>query len=122
MKIRQLVLFSVLFLFTLSALAGDGKKYGKDLTVKEKTAIADILKNPQKFEGKRVLIEGEIEEVCQMMGCWIKVNDTTLVYRDNKKVARAELKAGRFVVVDALGDTIEDSLALEVRIVPSLPK
>ena len=53
---------------------------------------------------------------------WIKGNDTTLVYRDNKKVARAELKAGRFVIVDALGDTIEDSLALEVRIVPSLPK
>ena len=52
----------------------------------------------------------------------IKVNDETLVYRDNKKVTRAELKAGRFVVVDALGDTIDDSLALEVRIVPSLPK
>ena len=52
----------------------------------------------------------------------IKVNDETLVYRDNKKVARAELKAGRFVVVDALGDTIEDSLALEVRLVAALPK
>ena len=52
----------------------------------------------------------------------IKVNDETLVFRDNKKVGKAELKAGRFVVVDALGDTIEDSLALEVRIVPSLPK
>jgi len=52
----------------------------------------------------------------------IKVNDETLVYRDNQKVTRTELKAGRFVVVDALGDTIEDSLALEVRIVPSLPK
>ena len=52
----------------------------------------------------------------------IKVNDETLVYRDNKKVPRGELKAGRFVVVDALGDTIDDSLALEVRIVPSLPK
>ena len=52
----------------------------------------------------------------------IKVNDETLVYRDNKKVGRVELKAGRFVVVDALGDTIEDSLALEVRIVPALPK
>lgn len=52
----------------------------------------------------------------------IKVNDETLVYRDNKKVPQAELKAGRFVVVDALGDTIEDSLALEVRIVASLPK
>ena len=52
----------------------------------------------------------------------IKVNNETLVYRDNKKVTQAELKAGRFVVVDALGDTIDDSLALEVRIVPSLPK
>jgi hypothetical protein len=52
----------------------------------------------------------------------IKVNDETLVYRDNKKVGKTELKAGRFVVVDALGDTLEDSLALEVRIVPSLPK
>jgi len=52
----------------------------------------------------------------------IKLNEETLVYRDNKKVAKAELKTGRFVVVDALGDTIDDSLALEVRIVPSLPK
>jgi len=52
----------------------------------------------------------------------IKVNNETLVFRDNKKVGKAELKAGRFVVVDALGDTIEDSLALEVRIVPALPK
>ena len=52
----------------------------------------------------------------------IKVNGDTLVYRDNKKVDRSELKAGRFVVVDALGDTIDDSLALEVRIVPALPK
>lgn len=66
---------AVLVAFTLVAFAGDGKKYGKDLTVKEKTAIADIMMNPQKFDGKRVLIEGEIEEVCQMMGCWIKITD-----------------------------------------------
>jgi hypothetical protein len=52
----------------------------------------------------------------------IKVDAETLVYRDNKKVARTELKSGLFAVVDALGDTIEDSLALEVRIIPALPK
>ena len=77
MKMRLYRALVVVFVVTLVALAGDGEKYGKDLTVKEKTAIADILKDPQKFEGKRVLIEGEIEEVCQNMGCWIKVNDTS---------------------------------------------
>jgi len=52
----------------------------------------------------------------------IKTNGDTLVYRDNKKVDAAELKAGRYVVVDALGDTIADLLAVEVRIIAALPK
>ncbi len=52
----------------------------------------------------------------------IKVDGETLVYRDNKKVGAAELKAGRHVVVDALGDSLADLLALEVRIIASLPK
>jgi lipopolysaccharide export system protein LptA len=52
----------------------------------------------------------------------MKVDQGTLVMRDNKKVERAELKAGRFVVVDALGDSLDDLLAVEVRIVPALPK
>ena len=52
----------------------------------------------------------------------MKVDQGTLVMRDNKKVERTELKAGRFVVVDALGDSLDDLLAVEVRIVPALPK
>jgi len=52
----------------------------------------------------------------------MKVDAETLVYRDNKKVDAAELKAGRYVVVDALGDTVTDLLAVEVRIIAALPK
>jgi len=52
----------------------------------------------------------------------VKLDGETLVYRDNKKVDTAELKAGRYVVVDALGDTITDLLAVEVRIIAALPK
>ena len=52
----------------------------------------------------------------------MKVDQGTLVMRDGKKVGPAELKAGRFVVVDALGDSLDDLLAVEVRIVPALPK
>jgi hypothetical protein len=50
----------------------------------------------------------------------IKMNKETLVTRDKKKVAAAELKKGRSVVVDALGDDLSDVLALEVRIVPDI--
>lgn len=52
----------------------------------------------------------------------VKLDGETLVYRDNKKVDAAELKAGRYVVVDALGDTMADLLAVEVRLIAALPK
>lgn len=52
----------------------------------------------------------------------IKLDGETLVYRDNKKVGAAELKTGQHVVVDALGDSITDLLAVEVRIIAALPK
>lgn len=50
----------------------------------------------------------------------VRLDRQTLITRDKKKVPPAELKAGLTVVVDAYGDTEEDSLALEIRIVPPL--
>jgi hypothetical protein len=52
----------------------------------------------------------------------MKVDGETLVYRDNKKVDASEIRAGRHVVVDAVGDTMADLLAVEVRIIAALPK
>lgn len=48
----------------------------------------------------------------------MKMDKQTIVTRDRKTVARAELKTGASVVVDALGDTVNDLLVLEVRLVP----
>jgi hypothetical protein len=50
----------------------------------------------------------------------IAVNKETLITRDKKKVAASELKKGGSVVVDALGDDLDDLTALEVRIVPAI--
>ncbi len=50
----------------------------------------------------------------------IKLNKETFVTRDKKKVGASELKAGQSVVVDATGDSEDDLLALEVRIVPAI--
>ncbi len=49
-------------------------------------------------------------------------DEATLVTRDKKKVSATELKAGLSVVVDASGDSLEDLVVLEIRIVPSASK
>lgn len=48
----------------------------------------------------------------------MKTDSATLVTRDKKKVERTELKTGLSVVVDARGDSLEDLVVLEVRLVP----
>lgn len=51
---------------------------------------------------------------------YIKVDKNTLVTHDKKEVPLSELKHGRSVVVQALGDDETDLLALEVRLVPDI--
>ena len=48
----------------------------------------------------------------------MRMNGESLVTRDKVKVALAELKPGLHVVVDATGDSLDDLLVLEVRLVP----
>lgn len=71
---KQFISFSLMLLLFASFLyAGDGKKYGKDLTLKEKTSVSTILETPDQFEGKTVLIEGTVLNVCAKAGCWIEI-------------------------------------------------
>ena len=50
----------------------------------------------------------------------IELNRETLISRDRKKADFTELKMDGSVVVDALGDSYDDLVALEVRIVPPI--
>lgn len=50
----------------------------------------------------------------------IKLDKQTEVTQDKKKVETSELRVGRSVVVDAYGDSEDDLLALEIRIVPAI--
>ena len=88
-----------------TVLAGDETKYGKELAVKEVTPIGDILADPSKYDGKQVLVEGKVGDVCKKMGCWmmltgegenetirIKVKDGEIVFPQEArgKTARAQ--------------------------------
>jgi hypothetical protein len=50
----------------------------------------------------------------------IRIDKQTEITRDKKKVDATALKVGQSVVVDAYGDREDDSLALEIRIVPPI--
>jgi hypothetical protein len=50
----------------------------------------------------------------------IRLDKQTAITQNNTKVDATALKVGQSLVVDAYGDTEDDSLALEIRIVPPI--
>ena len=47
-----------------------GEAIGADT---RRVAFADALKEPQKYAGKTVVIEGVVRRVCQAEGCWMEI-------------------------------------------------
>jgi len=57
----------------VAAMAAQEKKFGAALTLTDVTKVSEIYANPEKFSGKRVLVQGPIVDVCAQMGCWLAV-------------------------------------------------
>jgi len=92
-------LIVLLFLFMAVASYPQTDKYGKEISLKEKTTISKILAQPEEFVGKTVLVEGEILEVCAMAGCWMELKSDA----ENQKV-KIKVKDGDIVFpVEARG-------------------
>lgn len=70
-----MVVIAGLFLALDFATGQEGTVYGNGVTLKESVSVAEILESPETYKGEKVMIEGEISEVCQKKGCWIKVKD-----------------------------------------------
>ena len=71
-------IFSIIFavlIFANFIFAAEAEKYGKELTLDEKTSIGEITATPEAYEGKTVQVEGKITGVCEKMGCWIVLSD-----------------------------------------------
>ena len=46
---------------------------GEAIGGSERVAFADALKEPQKYDGKTLVIEGVVRRVCQAEGCWVEI-------------------------------------------------
>jgi len=79
----------------------EGANYGAEITLKEKTKISDILADPESYLDQTVLVEGEILEVCPMMGCWMELKSD-----DGEGMIKVKVKDGEIVFpVEAKGST-----------------
>lgn len=90
-----LALVAMTAVTALSAAAAETvektRTYGEAPTLETMTPIAELVADPERFEGRRVRVAGEVEGVCPMKGCWmnlrqgddvvrIKVEDDVIVF------------------------------------------
>ncbi len=98
-KVKKIFVLFLLIGFTF--INAEVIKLGKEITIKEKTSISKILSAPAKYEGKTVVVEGEVLGVCEDKGCWIEI-------AGSKKDEKIKIKVEDGVIVfpqDAKGKT-----------------
>ncbi|HEX8475802.1 MAG TPA: DUF4920 domain-containing protein [Pyrinomonadaceae bacterium] len=54
-------------------MSGDPIIRGAAIGTSPSVKFADVLKEPQKYAGKQVVVEGVVERVCQKQGCWMEL-------------------------------------------------
>lgn len=68
-------------------------KRGAPLGKSEKVSLAKVIKNPSKFAGKSVIVEGVIVRSCKMEGCWME-----LAPEKDAKSVRVKMKDHNFFI------------------------
>ena len=71
---RKTLSLLIMLLFVLFGCQKDQpKKFGGEITLKEKAKVSEILSKPNEFVGKKVLVEGIVLDVCSAAGCWMDI-------------------------------------------------
>ena len=86
-----IILIIALLLFSISPEMSAAKEYGQSITLKQKTAVAEILKSPDSYVGKKVLIEGTVVAVCSHRGCWMDIAAKEAFKKIQVKVTDGEM-------------------------------
>ncbi|MBM3786003.1 MAG: DUF4920 domain-containing protein [Acidobacteria bacterium] len=94
----------------LAAAALGAEKFGKALTLSQPMPVGTILAKPEEFTGKLVQVKGKATEVCQMMGCWLQIQDGDKAIRFKVKdgeIMFPKNAVGRSVVAEGVLKKIE---------------
>jgi len=99
----QLKLIVLVLFFSIGTILAQTEEanLGAEITLAEKTKISDILADPEAYLDQTVLVEGEILDVCPMMGCWMELKSD-----DGEGMIKVKVKDGEIVYpVEAKGST-----------------
>lgn len=84
-------LLCFLFLFIATTSNASDLKLGEPLTLSEVTKVSEINAHPEKYLGKKVLIEGLIIDVCAARGCWMDIASDLAFEKIKVKVVDGEI-------------------------------
>jgi hypothetical protein len=114
---RRLVIRVTLSGVVLAALLAQGcggsETYGEAVTETTRTAVADILQEPETYAGKMVRVEGTIANECPS-GCWFELREGgAIIYVDLAPRGLAiPQHVGKKVVV--AGTVIVDGMRVQI--------
>lgn len=78
-----------------AAFDSDGKiTRGAELGDSEMVSLADVMKDPDKFAGKTVMVKGFVVRSCKMEGCWAELAPSM----DSKTTVRVKFKDHGFFI------------------------
>jgi len=97
-----------------NAPARNGEVFGKAPASAQPVAAATVLTNAANYDGKAVLLEGAVKEVCKVKGCWMTMAESGQTMRvtfENYAFFVPKDCAGRKVVVEGKFAVKETSVA-----------
>ena len=86
MRVLTVLLMIIMMACAQQEQKVDEQTFGAEITMTQSVTLAEIYMNSAEYEGKEILVEGEITEVCQKKGCWLKMtdgkNELTVKFKD----------------------------------------
>jgi hypothetical protein len=93
--------------------------FGAPLGSAVKAALSDVLKAPDQFAGKTVLVEGNVRQACTRKGCWMELSAGEGAAAPGCRVTFKDY--GFFVPTDSAGSKARVEAQVESKVVrPSL--
>lgn len=87
--------------------------FGEGQFTSPRAKLEQILANPGEFEGKKVVVEGRVREVCQRLGCWLKIaagkSEVRIVTKDHAFFVPKTLK-GKTVKAEGVLTQVEEKI------------
>jgi hypothetical protein len=95
------------------------KTFGAPLGAGTAVALSEVLKSPDKFADRSVLVEGEVRRACTRKGCWMELGEAQDTSAPGCRVTFKDY--GFFVPIDSAGSKARVEAKVETKVIkPSL--